>query len=142
MNHNPLPVRVTFFPVKDNNTKLLLICNKIQETLKQEKRILITVPTEEAAHYIDSLLWRIPEWSFIPHSIIHTSTQEWVAITTVMTHNLNGANRLLNLCPQSCPIYQQFEEIYEFYDDSHPQKAEQSQKKFIHYQSQGIFVNR
>jgi DNA polymerase-3 subunit chi len=133
-------IKVIFFPVKDNQAKIQLICFKVQQAINQEKRILITVPTEEAAKYIDSLLWRIPEESFIPHAIAQTPVKEWVAITPHLMHNLNEAHYLLNLCPQICPIYQHFEEIYELYDETHPQKTEWAQKRLQDYQSKGLIT--
>lgn len=94
----------------------------------------------EAAQYIDALLWRLPEESFIPHVIANTSTLEWIAITTQEQHNINQASRLLNLCPAASALYQQVEEIYDLFDESHPQKIELSQQRLRFYQAKGLIV--
>lgn len=133
-------VQVLFLRVKDNTAKIQWICSKVQESLKQDKRLFIFTPNAEAASYVDALLWRIPEESFVPHKIVQTPTKEGIAIST-MPHNFNQAHRLLNLCPHICPIYQQFELVYELYDETHPQKTEWAQKRLSAYQSAGALVS-
>lgn len=117
-----------------------MICTKAHEAFKQEKRLLIAVPNFQAAQYVETLLWKVPAESFIPHVVADTSTSEWVAITMQEQHNVNQAARLLNLCPTPSTLYQQISEVYEFYDETHPQKAELSQQRLQLYQSKGILV--
>ena len=93
-----VPIKVTFYRVKNNSAKIQLICRKAQEAFQYERRLLISVPNIEAAHYIDALLWKFPEESFMPHVIAETETQEWIAITSQEKHNINQAPHLLNLC--------------------------------------------
>jgi DNA polymerase-3 subunit chi len=144
MKTKTLPLKIIFFSVKNNQDKLNWICLRVQEAIKNEKRMLITVPHDEAAHYIDHLLWSMPEESFIPHSIIKAVTNDWIAITTSQTENLNRAHQLLNLCSQTPLLYQQFEEIYELYDETSANRLEAVQKKIQDYQSKklSITINR
>lgn len=135
MNH-PFP-KVFFFHIKDNQAKIRCICTQVQDSIEKGKKVLITVPNQEAASYIDLLLWRFPEESFLPHLVMSKPTKEWIAIT-ITDQNVNGATRLLNLCPMISPLHMQFEEIYELYDETHLQKATISQKKLEEYQSRGI----
>jgi DNA polymerase III subunit chi len=138
---NKPSIKVTFYLVKDNHSKIQLICDKAQEAFRQEKRLLIAVPTFQAAQYIDALLWRLPEESFIPHVIADTPTSEWIAITLQEVENVNKAVHLLNLCPMPTSLYQQVEEIYDLFDETHPEKRELSQQRFQFYQSKGLIVN-
>jgi DNA polymerase III subunit chi len=128
--------------VKDNSAKIHLICTKAQEAFKQEKRLLIAVPNFQAAQYVEALLWKVPAESFMPHVVSDTPTSEWIAITMQEQHNVNQAVRLLNLCPTPSPLYQHqhIAEVYELYDETHPQKAELSQQRLQLYQSKGLLV--
>lgn len=126
--------------MKNNSSKIHLICTKAQEAFKQEKRLLITVPHFQAAQYIEALLWKIPAESFMPHVVADTSTSEWIAITMQEQYNVNQAVRLLNLCPTPPSLFQQIHDIYELYDETEPQKAELSQQRLQFYQSKGFLV--
>lgn len=132
--------KVIFYHVKDNGSKIRLISSKAQEAFQIEKRLLITVPSFEAAQYIESLLWRTPEESFMPHVISDTKTKEWIAITMQDKENVNQAPRLLNLCPICSPLSVTVEEVYELFDESHPQKKEQSEKRIQDYEAKGFKV--
>ena len=136
-----VPAKVTFYRVKDNTAKLHLICSKAQEAFLHEKRLLIVVPTFEAAQYIDALLWRYPEEGFIPHSISDTLTSDWIAITTQQNQNVNETTLLFNLCSSISPLYQNLEQIFELFDDTHPQKAELSRQRMQLYQTNGLLVH-
>lgn len=134
------PNKATFFYVKDNQAKAQYICLQTQQLIFNEKRVLISVPNSEAAKYIDTLLWRYPEDSFLPHSIVAANSKDWVVIVHEAKDNLNQATCLFNLCPSPSPIVHLFDEIYELYDETHPEKALSSQKKLDHYKSLGISV--
>lgn len=132
--------KVIFYRVKDNQAKIQLICSKAQESFKQEKRLLIAVPNFEAAQYVETLLWRTPAESFMPHVIADTSSSEWIAITMQEQHNVNQAVRLLNLCPTPSALYQYVEEVYDLYDETISQKADLSQQRLNYYQAKGLAV--
>ncbi len=138
---NAMKSKVYFFNVKDNQAKIHLICSKAKESFEQEKRLQILVPTIEAGQYIDSLLWRYPEDSFLTHILTTNLSSEWIVITTEETVNLNLAARLLNLCPHPVKYFSLFAEIYELYDESHPQKLENSKLRFKNYQDWGLALS-
>lgn len=132
------PPKILFLPVKDNSSKIHLIHRCVHKTIEKSNKMLITVPNEEAAKYMDALLWRLPPDSFLPHAIIQKPTDDWVAITTVTDQNLNLASCLFNLCIHLSPISQQFKEIYEFYDETTAEKSQLTQDKIKAYQAQGL----
>ncbi|MBA2367850.1 MAG: DNA polymerase III subunit chi [Candidatus Protochlamydia sp.] len=128
--------RVIFFKIKDNREKVQFICTKAEEAYRQEKKLLILVPTEEAGQYVDSLLWRLPESSFLPHLLSKSPANEWIIITT-LAENLNQAPRLLNLSAEASKILH-FEDIYEIFDETAPDKLQASKEKIASYQASGI----
>lgn len=131
--------RVIFIPVKDNSSKLNAICQTVQNHFDRKNAVLITVPNNEAAEYVDQLLWRMPEESFLPHQIAVNATKELIAITTIGA-NINGARILFNLCPQAIPFFQEFEAIYELDDATHPNKAMLSQQRKAFYAANHCMV--
>ena len=140
-----MATKVIFYRVKDSAAKIQLICMKAHEAVQHEKRLLVSVPTLQAAQYIDALLWKLPEESFLPHVISDAPTLEWIAITVQdqakQNHsNVNQAARLLNLCSTPATLHQQVEEIYELWDETDPQKTELSQQRFRFYQTKGCEV--
>lgn len=135
-----MSVKVTFYRIKNNAAKIQLICTKTQEAFQHEKRLLISVPNLQAAQYVDTLLWKLPEEGFLPHVIADTATSEWIAITMQDKHNINQASCLLNLCSTPSPLYPHVEEIIEIWDETHPQKMELSQQRFQFYKSKNLLI--
>lgn len=130
------PAKVTFYRVRDNQSKLDLICGKAQEAIDQEKRLLILVGTIQAAQYIDALLWRHPVTGFVPHVITQSPTEEWIAIA-LGGQNVNQASRVLNLQVEAVLKGGDVEEIYELFDETHPQKTVQSEQRLEAYRAKG-----
>jgi DNA polymerase IIIc chi subunit len=120
--------RVIFLTVADAASKLNAIAQTVQEQLDQGKKVLIAVPSQEAAAYIDQLLWKMPEESFSPHLISNGPVNELVAITTG-TANVNQAQVLLNLNPQVHPAYREFDTVFDLDDRTHPSKEQLSQAR-------------
>ncbi len=120
--------KVHFITVFDAASKLQAITQTIQEILDNGKRVLIAVPNQEAANFIDKLLWTTPEESFSPHAVVNGPSQELVAIA-ISPVNFNKAQVLINLNPQISPISSEFEAIYDLYDKTHPSKETLSQQR-------------
>lgn len=133
-NKNP---RIIFYKIKDNQSKIDLICSKVKESMDHEKKLLILVASKEAGEYLDALLWKRPLDSFYPHIYTQESTSYWIAITQQLT-NINQATCILNLGIQPVIFFQEFEEIYELDDQTNAEKAAFAAKRLSHYQSQGI----
>lgn len=129
---------IIFISVQNNASKLDLISTKSLESLQTKKRLLITTPNLRAANYIDLLLWKSPEDSFIPHIVSDMPTNEWIVITLQNQVNNNQASRIINLCNETSPLYSSVEEVYELYDETHPEKLQLSQQKLQFYKSLGL----
>lgn len=130
---------VIFLPVKTNQHKIGCICYSIQTHFAKGEAILIIAPSEQAVQYLDDLLWKFPDDSFLPHVVSQSPCKEKVVITT-LSQNLNSAKILMNLCPESCSIAEQFEIIYELYDETHPEKLEQSKRRHQTYSQKSFNI--
>jgi DNA polymerase-3 subunit chi len=132
--------QVVFLLVSNNVSKQLRICEVVQKQFHKKQAILIYVPSDEAARYVDQLLWRQPEESFIPHLITNKPTKERIAITT-SKQNMNAANILINLCPHPIEFaVSSVTMIYDLLDLSHPAKEQASRSRQTAYQLAGYSV--
>ena len=138
MSISKLP-RVCFLRVTDNSSKLQKLCALIHSHFVKHEKVFIVVPSNEAAVYIDQLLWRMPEESFVPHAIVNSSTKEQVAITTSRS-NLNQATLLVNLAPGIHSNVASVNLIYELLDLTSAEKEAVSRKKQADYQSAGYQI--
>lgn len=127
--------KVTFYSIRDNRDKIRLVSDKSIHAYRDAKRLLISVPNLQSAHYIDTLLWSTPPDSFLPHIVSDMPTTEWIAITLQNEINVNESPRVLNLSPRPC--FLPVEEIYEIFDESHPDKTLLSENKIRLYKEQG-----
>lgn len=130
-------ITVIFHQVSTNAAKLMTICTHVKESFEAGQRVLIHVPTIEAATYIDQLLWRSPEESFIPHSIHSQPTQDHIIIAINPSQNLNQAQICWNLAPAIPSIANQFMTIHEFLDETDPVKSQLSLQRQAAYQQIG-----
>jgi DNA polymerase III subunit chi len=128
--------KVIFLRAADNTSKLEQICKTVNLHFEKNERMQISVPSTDAAAYVDQLLWRLPEESFIPHSISQSPTQEQIIITT-QTGNLNHATIWMNLCPAVSGDPSLFSIIYELWDQTHPSKEALSAQRQAFYRLHG-----
>jgi DNA polymerase-3 subunit chi len=132
-------VKLFFLKVEDVESKLGKICSTVKNHFNQRDKILITVPDEASATYVDQLLWRLPPESFIPHVIAAQPINEAVVITTGL-RNLNQATILINLCPNPSSILQHFQTVYELMDMTAPIKTTLSQQRYETYKKAGYSI--
>lgn len=130
-------VDVIFIQVESNAEKVASLCQIVQKYFSSEEKVLIFVSSSQAANYVDQLLWKYPEESFLPHQVAESKTQERVAITT-QSINVNEASILLNLSGVLCPIYSQFQKVYELMDKTDKEKLQLSKKRYEAYQAMKI----
>lgn len=128
---------IIFLRVTDTNTKIRRIVRTIQQHFLSGDSLIIFVPNQQAAEYIDSLLWRVPSDSFLPHTVANESCRDRVVITQGNS-NINGAKVALNLTPKPCADHGTFEKIYELWDQTDGKKVQQSKDKMQEYKNQGL----
>lgn len=123
--------RVTFFQVRDAATKLSKLCQITQAHFEKKEPLQIVVPDKAALEFVDTLLWRFPEESFLPHSIATAPCSDLIVITCERTL-LNEPKAFFNLC--SSPLLNsKVKVIYDFDDFTSPDKKQASDKRFIAY---------
>ena len=131
-----MPV-VTFLQVDDNQAKISRMCALVNYLYQQEKKTIIATPNVEIAKYLDAMLWKLPETSFVPHKISNSPDDELILITTVLDP-FRDVKTLINLCPEVHPQFQHFTVIYELYDTTNLSKEELSKKRFEFYKKHKI----
>lgn len=124
----PSKPAISFIPVKTNIEKQAVLCQTIHNLFLKGKKILILLPNETAADYLDKLLWKFPTESFCPHVIASTPSDERIVLS-IAHQNWNNADVLVNLCLEVPAIYSQFSEVYELFDQTTPDKENQSLEK-------------
>jgi len=129
---------IQLLKVKSNQEKLSKLCQTVKYHFDRHERLLIAVPNDEVARYLDNLLWRFPPESFLPHKVVSKESDFPIVITTTM-ENLNRASILINLLPGANPICLQFDTIYEIYDETDPVKENLSRERLTAYKALGCF---
>jgi DNA polymerase-3 subunit chi len=128
--------KVHFLRVSNTAIKLDAICYIAHKHFNQKEALLIAVPSQEAALYIDQLLWRQPSDSFLPHIFSNIHTQELIAITSTAT-NVNDAKVIFNLCPEIPINLAEYSKIYDLFDLTHPSKEQLSINRQLAYKQCG-----
>jgi DNA polymerase-3 subunit chi len=133
MTHSEPPLtRVVFFQVQSASAKLARICETASAHFEKKERFLFFVEDAKASIFVDELLWKMPETSFLPHVVSEEETQEWIAITK-SKKNVNGARVAFNLCPTPLLVESSFRIIYELEDLTAPNKQKLSSLRFDRY---------
>ena len=132
MKNTDPPARVVFFQVRDSMDKLRKIAETAQSHFEKNEAILIVVEDAKAQQFVDELLWKIPESSFLPHQALDDPSSELILITKTKK-NLNHARVTFNLCSTPLLIEGPFRIIYEFEDMTNPNKMNLSTHRFDAY---------
>lgn len=132
MNTSDLPTRVIFFQVRDSQRKLQRIAEMADLHFHRKDPFLVFVEDEKAQSFVDDLLWKWPETSFLPHIAADDTTKELIAITK-SKRNINEAKVAFNLCSTPLLIEGSFRIIYEFEDLTSPTKKELATLRFDAY---------
>ncbi|MBX9923464.1 MAG: DNA polymerase III subunit chi [Rhabdochlamydiaceae bacterium] len=124
-------VKVFYFSVADANAKIQILTKIVTAHFLKKEKIQILVPDLKTLTFVDSLLWKEPRESFLPHSV---QTEDFITISTETT---DLCPIIFNLCPTPCPSTEMLKTLYELEDVSHPQKKMIFQQKFAEYQKKG-----
>lgn len=130
---------VRFVRVNTNGEKQNTLCHIVMDHFSKKERTAIFVPTNEAAAYIDQLLWNQPKEGFIPHAVCHGPTDEPVAITTRIA-NVNNARAIVNLTPNALLDGSEASMIYELNDMTSADKEALSRSKQQAYTDAGFVI--
>lgn len=140
MNSSDVPLtRVIFFQVQNTPTKLLRICDTARTHFGKKEKIILFVEDAKAQSFVDELLWKMPDTSFLPHLATDKATQEPVVITK-SKENINGARVAFNLCPTPLLLDPPFRMIYELEDLTAPAKQKLSELRFGRYKEAKFLI--
>ncbi len=128
---------ITFWQVLDAKQKVNCVCQLVHKHFHQAQRQIIMVPNQQAAEYIDKLLWKHPSEAFVPHVVATEPLPAAVVITTTQC-NLNQAQVVINLCPDINPAFESATIVHELWDKTDPSKEQLSQKRYQMYQQTGF----
>jgi DNA polymerase-3 subunit chi len=131
--------RVVFFQVRDSKSKLQRLCETARSHFAKKEHFLILVEDEKGASFVDDLLWKLPETSFLPHAVAESETRDWIAIAREKK-NVNGARVAFNLCSTPLLIDGPFRIIYEFEDLTAPSKKQLSSLRFDAYKEANFII--
>lgn len=133
-----MDTKVFLFQVRETSHKLRVICETAAEHFKNKEPLQIIVPDKTALEFVDALLWRMPEESFLPHSALSTASNELIAVTCERAI-LNQALAVFNLClmpPLNCKV----KTLYDFDDITSPDKKQASEKRYQAYREAGFQI--
>jgi DNA polymerase IIIc chi subunit len=123
---------IFFIPVHDNAAKLKAITNIACEHFKKRDKFLILVADKTALHFIDQLLWRVPEESFLPHLCIDSADLPEEEYIFISEKNIL-IPIIFNLCPLPC--FAPAKTIYELEDFTSPDKEKLSKERYDAYRT-------
>lgn len=132
--------KIVFFQVKDSAAKIARIVETSLSHFQNKESLLILVPDFHALEFVDNLLWRHPEESFLPHAPIEAPSKELIAITC-RPENLNQASFVFNLRPSPLLWSTPPKLIYELEDFSSPEKKAASHLRFQAYRNAGYPIS-
>lgn len=132
-------MRVIFFQVKTPKEKIDRLIETVTSHFEKGENSILFVEDEKAQHYVDDLLWKMPNFSFLPHAISDFATKEKTVITRSKT-NINEAKYAFNLCSTPLLIDSPFKIIYEYEDLTSPGKQQASQNRFDAYKKASFLI--
>ncbi len=126
-------VQVCYFTVADAKTKVKILTQIATNHFLKKEKIQILVPDLKTLDFVDSLFWKEPAESFLPHS---SQEEDFVTLSTEPT----SSSIVFNLCSSPYPSSETLKTLYELEDISHPQKKAVFEHKFLEYQKRGWIV--
>lgn len=133
--------RVVFIRVKSSNEKLKWLVRKARFHFLHREKIAFFTLNSQTSDFVDRLLWSFESTEFIPHEVIHETTEELVMITHQLKA-IQDCKVLFNLTDSPVKL-PHLKLIYEFDDLSNSEKQLKSKMHFQIYKdaSYAIILN-
>lgn len=131
--------KIVFFQIKDIKSKLIKIIQIAMHHFENSENLLLQVQDEPSLRFVDELLWKLPQESFLPHVISEKACKDFIVLTK-SKENLNSSFYLFNLCQDVTEIDKSFKVIYDFDDQTSLIKQQKSQKRFNFYKELGFTI--
>lgn len=123
-------MKIVFITIQNPQEKLKSILKVSYKHFEKKEPLLFFAPNDKAKEYIDTLLWKEPLGSFLPHIATDRPTEELIAITCQPV-NPNKSRAVFNLTAH--PIENSnhsFTTIYEFDDRTQPDVSKSRYKAY------------
>jgi DNA polymerase IIIc chi subunit len=120
--------KVCFFQVKSSQEKLQKICEIAHSYFEKKQPLLILVSDQTSFDFVNSLLWKLPKESFLPHG--PPSEGELITINKKLIPTISS---VFNLSLSPVLDKDNVKIIYELEDFTTPEKKESSQKRYTAY---------
>lgn len=130
--------KIIFFQIKKANDKLINITKTAALHFENKKHLLFLAPDEISQKYVDELLWKEPKFSFLPHSVSDSSSDDYIVISTNKV-NVNNAFHVFNLTSEPF-IHFDCNLIYEFDDQTDKKRSLIAKTKFKFYKDLGCII--
>ena len=131
--------RVDFYILQPGaaGNRYTLACRLAEKAVQQQRRVLISVTSDEELRHMDRLLWTWREQSFIPHGILGMVD---TALNPVLINTGPDPEEehdvLINLRAEIPDYFSRFERVAECIDQDETQKAA-SRERYRFYRDHG-----
>ncbi|MCH9613886.1 MAG: hypothetical protein SP1CHLAM54_08950 [Chlamydiia bacterium] len=126
--------KINLFSVKSSGEKFYHLA-RISHDHFENKSPLVIFAQGTALNYVDELLWRYPKNGFLPHTL---HDLESLITITDKEPLLTEAQSIFNL--SQMPMTGNHFQVYEFEDQTSPDKHKASKNRFSHYKEQGFHL--
>ena len=131
--------RVDFYILQPGaaGNRYTLACRLAEKAVQQQRRVLISVTSDEELRHMDRLLWTWREQSFIPHGVLGMVD---TALNPVLINTgpdpEDEHDVLINLRAEIPDYFSRFERVAECIDQDETQKAA-SRERYRFYRDHG-----
>ena len=132
-------VSVVFLQIQKNTQKIEKIIDTVTYHFEKKEPFQFIVSDENSKNFLDDLLWQNPITGFLPHKTSNLPCKDMIVIT-LEKEILNQAKTVFNLTKEPLALDQSFRIIYEFDDQSKPEKSEISKKKYHFYKERKYYI--
>jgi DNA polymerase IIIc chi subunit len=119
---------IFFTTVHDAQAKLKAITHLATLHFKKKEKLLILVADKAALYFVDQLLWRFPEESFLPHTSSENPSEEELIV--ISQKNI-ACFATLNLCPYPC--FSEAKIVYELEDLTSADREKLAKERYQAY---------
>lgn len=124
-------MQINFFVVKTNAEKLNKIVEIANLHLKKKEPLTFLLPDAAALSYLDELLWKYPEDSFLPHPS---------RLITLDLYPTQDGHSLFNLRTIAYAEAPQFKTLYELEDHTTTEKLHLSKSRYQTYRKANFSI--
>lgn len=132
-------VSVVFLEIHKNTQKIKKIIDTVAYHFEKKEPFQFIVSDENSKNFLDDLLWKTPITGFLPHKTSNLPCNDMIIIT-LEKEILNQAKTVFNLTQEPLNLNQSVRIIYEFDDQSNPEKTQISKKKYHFYKEQKYYI--